>query len=166
MMFLLFIFCICIHIYTCGVDAHGPEKDPRIHERNDRPHHGRPHNMHRPPYKAFDWYNHYAMDDRPDEPPTEPPYDHVYGTTEAVLTGVAAEQQNRIELEKLETAARISKVEEWKKQLAAAPMPGKKDTIKFLFEVEQMAKNVLDARRIPHRRSPRHQSRRHRRRRH
>ncbi|EDW25606.1 GL26688 [Drosophila persimilis] len=111
MMFLVFLFCI--HIYACCGDAYAQETNYLIHSPNDRPHHRRKHNMHRPPYKGYDWYSHYKMDTRPDLPKTTPPHDHTHGTTKGPLT----DQEKLKQLQEMETKARLLKVHEWKSHL-------------------------------------------------
>ncbi|BFF93599.1 uncharacterized protein DMAD_11425 [Drosophila madeirensis] len=152
----------CLHMFACCVEAHGPPIDLLIHEPNDRPHHVRKHNLHRPPYKRYDWYIHYRKDERPDEPPTRKSHDRLPGTTAADLTGaVVGDKQKATQLEELETSARLNKVEQWKEQLAAAPVLGEQETLRILFEIEQLAKTILEARKIVKRRSKHHRRRRH-----
>ncbi|XP_026843587.1 uncharacterized protein LOC6596468 [Drosophila persimilis] len=155
MMFLVFLFCI--HIYACCGDAYAQETNYLIHSPNDRPHHRRKHNMHRPPYKGYDWYSHYKMDTRPDLPKTTPPHDHTHGTTKGPLT----DQEKLKQLQEMETKARLLKVHEWKSHLETAPMPGPEKTKEILSTIDGMAKNILEVRQIPIRRSKHHRRRHH-----
>uniref|UniRef100_A0A6P4E999 Uncharacterized protein LOC108037864 n=1 Tax=Drosophila rhopaloa TaxID=1041015 RepID=A0A6P4E999_DRORH len=54
---------VCLLFLLVCVDC----KVNQQHRPDDRSHHLRSHNIHRPPYEGYDWYKHYERDSDPEK---------------------------------------------------------------------------------------------------